>query len=249
MALPTPAEALGVPMSKAKPATESCFVIMPFGGHWDTYYNEVYKPAILQAGIRPVRADEAFSAGSVLKDIVEFLLQCRVVLADITEPNRNVHYELGLAHALGKPTVLVAPQEMEIFFDIRQERVINYSTNKNPNWGRDLAAAVSAAVKETVANPQTAIPSAFLHVKPSRLEVDETALRLRRIEDVLAALSRAIVTSVDGEPSRLRFLLKGLPAAEEEAERLLAKYDRQAAIRSLREAGYGEFMASADHNG
>jgi hypothetical protein len=171
--------------------------------------------------------------------------QCRVLLADITEPNRNVHYELGLAHALGKPTVLVAPEEMEIFFDIRQERVITYSTEKNPNWGRDLRVALTVALKETIANPQSAVPSAFLHVKPARLEVDETVMRLRRIEDVLASLSRAIVASSDREPSRLRGLLKGLPAAEEEAERLLAHHDRQYAFDSLVRAGYGPIMAES----
>jgi hypothetical protein len=148
-----------------------------------------------------------------------------------------------LAHALGKPTVLIAPQEMELFFDIRQERVITYSATKNPNWGRDLSVALTKAVKETVANPTSAIPSAFLHVKPTRLEVDETALRLRRIEDAIATLSRAFAAAGDSEPSRLRLLLKGLPAAEEEAERLLATLDRQDAIRYLVNAGYGEFMA------
>jgi|KBSSwiStaDraftv2_1062776.scaffolds.fasta_scaffold79743_2 hypothetical protein len=230
--------------SKTGSTTESCFVIMPFGGPRDRYYNDVYAPAISEAGIRPRRADEISSAGSVLQNIVELLSQCSVVLADITEANRNVHYELGLAHALGKPTVLVAPQEMKIFFDISQERVITYSTD-NSEWGRDLRAALTRAFQETAANPISAIPSAFLHVKPSRLEVDETAMRLRRIEDVLADLSRAIAAPGDSAPSRLRGLLKGLPAAEKEAERLLASQSRQDAVRSLVIAGYGQVMAES----
>jgi hypothetical protein len=227
---------------KTSSTSGSCFVIMPFGGHWDEYYAQVYSPAIVDAGIQPVRADEVFRAGSVLQDIVEFLSQCSVVLADITEANRNVHYELGLAHALGKPTVLVAPQEMKLFFDIGQERIITYS-KENAFWGRDLRTALTRAVQETVANPASAIPTAFLHVKPSRLEVDETAMRLRKIEDLLADLSRNIVTYGDNAPTRLRGLLKGLPAAEEEAERLLASCDRQDAVRSLVTAGFGQIMA------
>ena len=70
---------------KTSSTSGSCFVIMPFGGHWDEYYAQVYSPAIVDAGIQPVRADEVFRAGSVLQDIVEFLSQCSVVLADITE--------------------------------------------------------------------------------------------------------------------------------------------------------------------
>jgi nucleoside 2-deoxyribosyltransferase len=229
----------------AKSTTESCFVIMPFGGHWDEYYQQIYYPAILDAGIQPVRADDSFGAGSILKDIVELLSTCSVVLADITDVNRNVHYELGLAHALGKPTVLVAPEEMKLFFDIGQERMITYS-QKNAFWGDHLRTALTKAVQETVANPSSAIPTVFMHVKPSRLQVDETTMRIRRIEELLAALMRAVAASGDNAPpSRLRGLLKGLPAAEEEAERLLASCGFQEAVRSLVTAGYGQYMAES----
>jgi nucleoside 2-deoxyribosyltransferase len=228
---------------KAKLTTESCFVIMPFGGHWDEYYRQIYHPAILDAGIQPVRADDSFGAGSMLKDIVEILSKCSLVLADITDVNRNVHYELGLAHALGKPTVLVAPEEMNLFFDIGQERLITYS-QKNAFWGDHLRRALTKAVQETVANPSSAIPTVFMHVRPSRLQVDETTLRMRRIEELLSELIRVLTASADGaQPSRLRTLLKGLPAAEDEAERLLASCGLEDAVRSLVIAGYGQYMA------
>jgi hypothetical protein len=81
-------------------ADRTCFVVMPFGGIWDQYYSQIYEPAIAAAGLAAVRADDVFRAGSVLQDIVDLLLQSAVVLADISEGNRNVHYELGLAHAL-----------------------------------------------------------------------------------------------------------------------------------------------------
>jgi len=48
--------------TKAKATVKSCFVIMPFAGHWQEYYDEIYSPAILDAGLKPVRADEIFSA-------------------------------------------------------------------------------------------------------------------------------------------------------------------------------------------
>jgi hypothetical protein len=88
----------------------SCFVVMPLGGIWDLYYAQIYELAIAEAGLAPVRADDVFRTGSILQDIVDLLTRASIVLADITENNRNVHYELGLAHALGKPTILVAPR-------------------------------------------------------------------------------------------------------------------------------------------
>ena len=228
---------------KAKSTTASCFVIMPFGGHWDEYYKQIYYPAILDAGVQPVRADDDLGAGSVLQDIVELLASCSVVLADITDANRNVHYELGLAHALGKPTVLVAPADMKLFFDVGQERMITYS-QKNAFWGDHLRTGLTKAVQDTLANPSSAIPTVFMHVKPSRIEVDETTMRMRRMEDLLAEILRTVSASSDSAPnSRLRGLLKGLPAAEEEAERPLASCGLRDAVRSLVVAGYGQYMA------
>ena len=69
----------------------SCIEIMPFGGLWDDYYAQIYAPAIDEAGLIAVRADEVFRAGSILQDIVDLLSQSAVVLADISENNRNVH--------------------------------------------------------------------------------------------------------------------------------------------------------------
>lgn len=227
---------------KASSTAKSCFVIMPFGVPWDDYYSQIYSPAISDAGIQPVRADEVFRAGSILQDIVNLLSDCSLVLADITDNNRNVHYELGLAHAIGKPTVLVAPRDLNLFFDIGQERMITYSKD-NAFWGSDLRAALTRAITETIQNPASAIPTAFMHVKPSRIEVDETAMRLRRIEDLLAELSRSSAASSGGFPSRMRTLMTGLPAAEAEAERLLATHGREDTIRSLVSAGYGQIMA------
>jgi hypothetical protein len=67
---------------------------------------------------------------------------------------------------------------------------------------------------------------------------------MRRIEELLAELLRTSTASGDSAPpSRLRGLLKGLPAAEEEAERLLASCGFQDAVRSLVTAGYGQYMA------
>jgi hypothetical protein len=227
-------------VGKSDPVT--CFVVMLFGGNWDEYYTEVYAPAISDAGLIAVRADEVFRAGSILQDIVNLLTSCQVVLADITEANRNVHYELGLAHALGKPTVLVAPREMNVFFDVGQERIVTYS-KESPFWGRDLRASIAQAVRDTASHPASAIPTAFMHIKPNRLAVDEDSLRIRRIEDLLTDLMRLIPSGSAGPMSRLTSVLQGLPQAEREAEQRLAYASRDEVIRDLVSGGYGRYMA------
>jgi hypothetical protein len=215
---------------------------MPFGGIWDEYYAQIYTPAIQEAGLRPERADDVFRAGSVLHDIVASLARAAVVLVDISENNRNVHYELGLAHALGRPTLLVAPQGMPLFFDVGQERMATYDKN-NAFWGAELQRVLVKALVETVAQPATAIPTAFMHIKPTRVESDEVIVRLRRIEEQLADLSRSAIVRRAEIQSGFAEKIHSPIVAQEEAAKLLKTLSPQDAVRQLMMEGYRQAMA------
>ena len=223
--------------------TKVCFVVMPFGSGWDEYYGSVYKPAIEGAGLRPERADDAFRAGSVLQDIVASLTNAAVVLVDISETNRNVHYELGLAHALGRPTLLVAPEGTPLFFDISQERMITFNKN-NPFWGADLQNELTRALADTIAAPETAVPSVFMHIKPARLSVDEITIGLRRIEEQLAVLTR---NSAPREQIRSGLVekLHSPVEAKAQAARLLKTASPEQAVQQLVDEGYRRVMAES----
>jgi hypothetical protein len=217
-------------------------VVMPFGGIWDDYYGQIYVPAIQEAQLRPERADEVFRAGSILHDVVASVSRAAVVLVDISENNRNVHYELGLAHALGRPTLLVAPQGMPLFFDVGQERMITYDKN-NAFWGTELQRVLVKALIETVAQPQTAIPTAFMHIKPTWIESDEVTLRLRRIEEQLAELSRSLIPARPQIQSGFAEKIHSPLAAQAEAVRLLRTLSPPDAVRQLVLEGYRQAMA------
>jgi len=225
---------------------KGCFVVMPFGGLWDEYYTRIYGPGIQAAGLAALRADDVFRAGSVLQEIVTLLSSSVVVLADLSENNRNVHYELGLAHALGKPTVLVAPKGLPLFFDVTQERMLTYEKD-DPFWGVTLREKITQALTETIAKPDTAIPTAFIHIKPTRLESDEVVVRLRRIEERLSEIAAAAVGSFTDRSLRssLQDKLQSLPAAELQAQHLLETLEASDAIRQLRNEGFPPAMAEA----
>jgi hypothetical protein len=114
----------------------NCFVAMPFGGRSERY-QLIYRPAIIDAGYTPFRGDESQRAGPVVPEIQEQLRGAAAILADLTDNNFNVAYEIGFAHALGKPVILVAPQDQIVPFDVRGERIIYYDVNI-PNWGDRL---------------------------------------------------------------------------------------------------------------
>ena len=98
--------------------------MMPFGSWFDQYYQEIYVPAIKDAGFEPSRADELFSTGSVVEQIWEQISKSRVLLADLTDKNPNVFYELGFAHAANKPVVFTSARIDDVPFDLRHLRVI-----------------------------------------------------------------------------------------------------------------------------
>ena len=133
---------------------------MPFGSWFDRYYQEIYINAIKDAGFEPVRADELFSTGSVVEQIWEQILKAKVLLADLTDKNANVFYELGLAHAAKKPVVFTARRVEDIPFDLRHLRVLIYETQE-PNWSETLKRNLTDFLKNAAKDPEKSIPNPF----------------------------------------------------------------------------------------
>lgn len=103
------------------------FVVMQFAEPYDTFYREVIQNQAEAAGFDVFRIDEKAGPGVIFQDIQREIEQAEIVIAEITPANPNVFYELGYAHALGKPTILLAQREAELPFDIRSFRVVFYN--------------------------------------------------------------------------------------------------------------------------
>ena len=123
---------------------KKCFVLMPFRQPYDTYYTEIFKPALESAGYTVQRADDVFSPGPIMLDIQESIANADLILCVMNERSPNVFYELGLAHAVGKPAILVSESNDDIPFDLRHLRVILYDP-KYPGWDRKLCTHISRA--------------------------------------------------------------------------------------------------------
>ena len=102
------------------------FVVMQFEETCDNLYKEVIVPVCESSGFEVQRADDVFRPGIILQDIINGLVDSEVVIAEISSSNANVFYELGYAHALDKPTVLLARHGEVLPFDVSGYRVIFY---------------------------------------------------------------------------------------------------------------------------
>jgi len=138
-------------------ANDTCFVVMPFAAPLGNYYEKVYKPAIEKAGLKAVRADtEIFGAGKIMEQVWSGINAAKVLVAELTTRNPNVFYELGLAHALKKPVVLVSSNEGDVPFDLKHIRVIYYDVN-DPFWGSKLLEKVAENILSAIQNPEEAV--------------------------------------------------------------------------------------------
>ena len=135
--------------------TNSCFVVMPFHPLYGKQYDRVIKPAIEDAGLRCVRGDEIYANQSIVQDIWQSIRRCRVVVAELSGRNPNVMYEIGLAHAIGKPIVLLTRSEDDVPFDLRSLRFIFYDTS-DPFWGQELQAKLTHVLKLVLEEPSLA---------------------------------------------------------------------------------------------
>lgn len=90
-------------------AGETCFVMQPFAPPHGNYYEKIFKPAIEKTGLQAVRADaEIFGTGKIIDQVWRGINAAKVLVAELTTRNAIVFYELGLAHALNKPVVLIS---------------------------------------------------------------------------------------------------------------------------------------------
>lgn len=110
-----------------------CFVIMPFSStpsctqeEWTEVFEKLIRPAIEDAGFgyHCIRSNPI--QGSIIEDILDQLNRADLVVADLTDKNPNVFYELGVRHTLRDSTILIAQRTDDIPFDLRHYAIQIY---------------------------------------------------------------------------------------------------------------------------
>jgi hypothetical protein len=167
----------------------TCFVISPFGEPYDTYFVSVVKPALDECNVLAIRGDSPFRPSSIMDDIWSDIQGATLLIAELTTRNPNVFYELGLAHALSKPVILLSETIEDVPFDLRAIRVILYDKN-HPEWGQKLKSQLVKSINEVMASPSLSIPSTFkVAVVSEKPEVSEAILRIERLENQISRLA------------------------------------------------------------
>jgi len=191
-----------VPLSMPTPI---CFVVMPYRTretqapppapsrvNFDALWEKALHPAIAALGYRTVRADQDLGP-LIIKDMLERLYFSDLVVADLTIPNGNVYYEVGIRHAAKNGgCVLISAEWSQRLFDVAQMRQLRYPLPEG-----DISDASAAAIRAVL---EQSIPTLAVHDSPmfETLEgypervKNERALVMRDFLEEFAAFQAAI---------------------------------------------------------
>jgi hypothetical protein len=140
------------------------FYITPIGEpdtdqrlHSDLFLGSIVEPALESLKLNVVRADKIDRPGVITKQVIEYLMKARLVIADLSYHNPNVFYELAVRHMLRKPVVQIMRSIDNIPFDVNQVRTITIDTTSIYTLTPKLdayRAEIATQVRRALENPE-----------------------------------------------------------------------------------------------
>jgi hypothetical protein len=147
-----------------------CFVIAPIGEEdsetrrrSDQVLKHVIALAAKECGYTALRADKISEPGLITPQIIQHLVEDPLVIADLTDWNPNVFYELAVRHAVRKPVVQIIQAGQRIPFDVAGTRTIELDHRDLDSAARcrDEIARQIRAVEKDVSQVDTPISVAI----------------------------------------------------------------------------------------
>ena len=145
----------GLPENKIKAA----FVLMPFDSSLDDIYLYGIQEVFKKRGYSCTRMDETLFSGQIIREILRRIRESDVIVAEMTDKNANVYYEVGYAHGLGKQPILISNEAKTLPFDLSGYKHIEYHgkiktlRTELENY-IDWLESASSAIQKIARNPE-----------------------------------------------------------------------------------------------
>jgi len=185
-----------------------CFVVMPFRPELNYFYLYLKKYAHDKHGLRVERGDHSVLTKALMDKVRDKIIEADVILADVTSANPNVLYEIGLAHAFGKPVVFLTQDDpASAPVDVRQFEFIRYDLERHEDFLAKLDNAIQnvfSSKYRTLYDEATSLLRRFNHGTTSSYgsaPLEEFQARVMRQEQFQE------VPSTDALEQRAEFLL------------------------------------------
>lgn len=139
-----------------------CFVLMPFSDTKDiqvVYTNHIKTVVEKKCQLRCERADDIHDISGVMQSVWESINRARIIIAEMTDRNPNVFYELGIAHTLGKPVIMITQDMDYVPFDLKHLRCVVYQFKPGAinKFEDSLEKTIRRVLSSTYASPSTQI--------------------------------------------------------------------------------------------
>jgi ActR/RegA family two-component response regulator len=151
---------------------KKCFVIMPFSStttctedEWSEIFENVIKPAVERSSFNYKCEKSNSQFESIIEHILDKLNRSELVIADLTDRNPNVLYELGVRHTLGGPAIMIAQKKDDIPFDLLPYpyKIYGWKTQRE----RDkFKTQIKEAFEELEKNPHKAVSPVRKYLNP-----------------------------------------------------------------------------------
>ena len=120
------------------------FIIMPFSESWsDEVFNKMFKTGIEDANFTVSRGDSIVRVGDLSTNVWQSITRAGLIIAEVSVPNPNVYYEIGLADALGKPVFLFKQTDAILPADFSGVHYYNYDLNHLDSGRKTITAELS----------------------------------------------------------------------------------------------------------
>jgi hypothetical protein len=130
-------------------ARGTCFVIMPFRPELHYMYLYVKQHLRDVYDLDCERGDSSILTVPLLEKIQRYIENADAVIADCSGRNANVFYELGMAHVLGKPVILITSEPIDKApTDIKSFEFIRYSLDDHESFLNKLGLALQGVFGE-----------------------------------------------------------------------------------------------------
>ena len=174
--------------------TKTCFVIAPIDDpdtptrKWsDQVLRHIIRPAVEPLGYKAIRADEIDKPGIITTQVLNQVVESELVIADLTERNPNVFYELAIRHAISKPFVQIIKKSEQLPFDVAQNRTV-FVDLQDPDNVADSVKQITSQIESLESDPEDVDNPISVSINLQRL-LQSPDPEQRSLADVLSALS------------------------------------------------------------
>lgn len=193
--------------------SKNCFVIAPIGDpesdtrkRSDQILKHVIEPSVGEMGYKSIRADKISEPGMITSQVIQNIIDDQLVIADLTERNPNVFYELATRHAIRKPLVQIIRKGEQIPFDVAGTRTIHVD-HKDLDSVEEARGEIIAQIKSLERDSSNLETPISVSLDLQNLRQSENPEQ-RSLADILSALAdmRSAVASMEkriSDPERL----------------------------------------------